>query len=151
MATMLRDRFRVSHEDIPADQFRHRRTLGGSDVERSCHCQQGAQSPEHECLAREGRSQLSWEISICCAGLTTSIRSIRAVAANGAPQSADSDSSNGPPAYETRKTPISPFGASIAEYVSPGGTLYPSEKSLKWWMSASMLSFISLRGGGTSL
>jgi hypothetical protein len=43
------------------------------------------------------------------------------------------------------------LGASIAVYVSPGGTEYPSEKSLKWWMSASMDSFMLARGGGTIL
>ena len=33
------------------------------------------------------------------------------------------------------------LGASMAVYVSPGGTWYPSVYSLKWWISASMDSY----------
>jgi hypothetical protein len=34
--------------------------------------------------------------------------------------------------------PNSPLGASIAVYVAPAGTWYPSVYSLKWWISASI-------------
>ena len=50
-----------------------------------------------------------------------------------------------------RKMPNSPFGCSTAAYTSPGGTCMPSLKSLKWWISSSMLSFISTRVGGATL
>src|SRR5216110_330150 len=43
--------------------------------------------------------------------------------------------------------PNSPFGASTAAYTSPSGTCRPSVTSLKWWISCSMLSFISRRVG----
>ena len=43
--------------------------------------------------------------------------------------------------------PNSPFGASTAAYTSPSGTCMPSVTSLKWWISCSMLSFISRRVG----
>jgi len=36
-----------------------------------------------------------------------------------------------------KRTPQT-FGASMAVYVVPGGTWKPSEKSLKWWINASI-------------
>src|SRR5512142_2205155 len=48
-------------------------------------------------------------------------------------------------------TPSSPRGDSTALYTDESATVYPSVHSLKWWISASMLSPISERGGGTYL
>src|SRR5262249_47404757 len=52
---------------------------------------------------------------------------------------------------DMRKMPNSPLGCSTAAYTSPLGTCMPSLKSLKWWISSSMLSFISARVGGATL